>query len=410
MQFTAQTLRKVFPHAKQEYLDALVSHIPSLERAGILANDKRIRHFLAQGAAETGGLVITEESGAYTAQGLLKVFPKYFKSVAEARIYAKRPQAIFDRTYGGRLGNNQPGDGYKYRGRGMFQITGKDAYRFYGEKVGLDLVNHPEQAAEPQNSIPLAIAYWTDVGLNPWADKDDILAISRGINGGNPRRNIQPNGMNNRRAWYAQVTKLLVLDASAPAPEPVKREVGTLREGDEGSEVERLQSKLRAKGYSPGNIDGVFGANTRRAVETFQADNGSEQEAGVWQPEYWPILENAPNVQEARKDVTASDLHTSGDPAVTSLTWSQRLLSWLGLGALVTGGASSSANNFPDLVTQYQPVIEVFRPMVQWAASNGWLLVGLAAFVLWLLLRRTIAHIVEAYRHGDYQGAFKKVE
>jgi putative chitinase len=403
---TAAGLRKAFPNAKMEYVNALIEHVQIMESHGILEIDKRLRHFLAQGAAETSGYTITEESGFYSAEGLLKTFPKYFKSKAEAKAYAKRPQAIFNRTYGNRLGNTAPGDGYKYRGRGIFQLTGKDAYKRYGERLGIDLVNSPDEAATPEISVKIACLYWSDLGLNDWADKDDLLAVSRGINGGNPKRNIQPNGMSHRKSWYAKVTKTFsfgVAAAEAPRAEP-----GTLQEGDEGPEVEKLQSLLRAKGYPAGNIDGIYGANTRRAVSLFQADQGSDGQAGVWKTDYWQALEAAPNVQEAREAVTAKDL--ANDPIVRQATLWQRLLLWFGIGGALTGGASEGASNFPALVTQYQPILETLRPPIQWAANNGWVLVVLLCIAGFIGLKYLIQHIVKAYKYGDYQGQYKEVK
>jgi hypothetical protein len=344
----------------------------------------------------------------------LKIFPKYFKSLAEAKAYAKRPEAIFNRTYGGRLGNSLPGDGYKYRGRGIFQITGKDEYKRYGDFIGLDLIGNPDLAAKPENSLLIAIHLWLDLGLNEWADKDDILAISRAINCGSPTRNIQPNGLVDRKSWYVKLSKIpLETDGisheepATPAPKP---EPGTLREGDTGAEVERLQSLLRAKGFAAGNIDGTFGANTRRAVEAFQAEHGSDQEPGIWQPEYWSELEAAPNIQTERQTVTADDLHKAGDPAVVGLTWAQRVLMFLGFGGAITGSATEGASNFPALVTQYQPVIDTFRPLFQWLATNGWLIVIVAAIAVWFLARWAIQHIVTAYQHFDYQGHYTEVK
>lgn len=401
---TREALNKAFPDALMEYVNALVEHVQTMEKHGILQNDKRLRHFLAQGAAETGGFTITVESGRYSAEGLLKTFPKYFKSLAEAKAYANRPQAIFNRTYGGRLGNTEPGDGYKYRGRGIFQITGKDAYKRYGDALGIDLVSDPDKAADPFISVQVACLYWSDLGLNTWADKDDILAVSRGINGGNPKRNIQPNGMQHRRGWYAKITK--ALDFGAAAAET--RIQGELKEGDEGSEVERLQSGLRAKGYPVGAIDGIFGANTRRAVALFQAEIGSDQPAGIWIEEYWLALEASKSLHESRQEIEAKDL--ASDPIVKQATFWQRLLLWFGIGGALTGGASEGASNFPQLVTQYQPILDTLRPAFQWAANNGWVLVVLLCLAGYFALRGIISRIVKAYRHGDYQGQFKRVE
>lgn len=404
---TGERLRAAFPKAHQNYLDAIIAGQDDLAEVGILSEELRLSHFLGQGAAETGGFTIYEESGNYSAQRLLTVFPKYFKSLSEARAYANKPEAIFNRTYGGRLGNNNAGDGYKYRGRGINQLTGKDAYREFGEIIGLDLVGFPELAAVPKNSLKIYIAYWSRLKLNEWADKDDTLAVSRGINGGNPKRNIQPNGMQDRLVWTAKVKKVLAQSGQEPDQ---REELSTLREGSHGSEVEKLQSALRSKGYAPGAIDGIFGANTRRAVETFQKEHGSDGESGVWKAIYWPELNAAENIQTERQTVTAQDLHKAGDPAVVGLTWGQRILMFLGFGGAITGGASEGASNFPALVSQYQPVIDVFRPLFQWLATNGWILVIILALAAWFLARYAINHIVKAYQHFDYQGAYKKVE
>lgn len=406
IQLTAAGLRKAFPSAKMEYVNALIEHVQIMESHGILENDKRLRHFLAQGAAETSGYTITEESGAYSAEGLLKTFPKYFKSKAEAKAYAKRPQAIFNRTYGNRLGNTAPGDGYKYRGRGIFQLTGKDAYKRYGERLGIDLINDPDQAANPDISIKIACLYWADLGLNDWADKDDLLAVSRGINGGNPKRNIQPNGMQHRKSWYARVTKNFSFGVAAAEVETGAP--GTLKEGDEGPEVEKLQSLLRAKGYPAGNIDGIYGSNTRRAVSLFQAENSAEGKTGIWIAEYWPLLESAQTLAENRQEITAKDL--ANDPVIKQATIWQRLLLWFGIGGALTGGASEGASNFPALVTQYQPILETLRPPIQWAANNGWVLVVLLCIAGFIGLKYLIQHTVRAYKYGDYQGQYKEVK
>lgn len=406
IKLTQALLRKAFPQAKSDYLEAITNAQGELKQFGLLDNQRRIKHFLAQGAAETGGFTIYEESGAYSAARLLKIFPKYFKSLSEAKAYANKPQAIFNRTYGGRLGNTLPGDGYKYRGRGILQLTGKDSYKEHGSRLGLDLVESPDQAAKPEISILLAISYWTSLGLNSYADSNDLLAVSRGINGGDPKRNIQPNGMADRRTWLARLEKLNFSTNEALDVAPFS-EAGTLKEGDTGDEIKRLQTALRAKGYASGAIDGVFGANTRRAVQAFELDIIKPDYApeGIFKPAYWSELEQAPSIQIERKATTLQDL--KADSAVKSLTFTQRLITFLGFGTLLTGSASEGVSNFPALVGLYQPVLEVFRPLFQLATNNGWIFVCVACLVLYFLVRWGLKHILRAYQYGDYQGAYK---
>lgn len=397
-----------------EYIEAIMQQVPVLERAGILETDKRLRHFLAQGAAETGGFTIKEESGAYSAEGLRKTFPKYFASVAAAMPYAKKPEAIFNRVYGGRLGNDKLGDGYKYRGRGIFQLTGKSAYAEYGKRLGIDLVGNPSLASDPLISVQIAALYWTDKGLNAWADRDNILAVSRGINGGSATRNIQPNGMSHRKSWYAKITKELSFGAEASErplePAPIAPQPEGLREGDTGAKVGNLQSRLRAKGYPVGAIDGIFGANTRRAVLLFQDEHKLDDRDSIWRAEYDGLLDAQPSLAVERETVTATDMAAQGDKAVQRLNWLQRLLMFLGLGSLTTGAAIDQAGQFPAVVTQYRPVFEMFGPPIQWMAQNGWLIAGVLAIGGFFLARFVLKQIVKAYQRGDYQGQFKEAD
>ncbi len=387
-----------------EYLESLVQNMPVLERAGILDNDKRIRHFLAQCAAETGGFTIKEENGNYSAQGLLDTFPKYFKSKSMARAYAHKPEAIFNRTYGGRMGNTLPGDGYKYRGRGILQMTGKESYQRFGDMLGIDLVNNPDLASDPMISVKAAVQYWTDKGLNAWADKDDLLAVSRGVNVGNPKKNIQPNGMKHRKSWYAKLSKALTFGAAAaPAQAPEG-----LTEGDEGTNVKSLQSRLRAKGYPVGAIDGIAGANTRRAIVLFQDEHKTANRDGVWRPEYDTLLDTSPGINEERRDVTASDMRAQGDKPVIQLTWTRRILTSLGLAGLAYGQTADQIPQIPHVVSQYQPVFEALSPLAQFLANNGPLLMCVGMLLAAWILGSVIKRLVTAYRHFDYQGQFKR--
>jgi putative chitinase len=135
----------------------------------------RVIHFIAQAAHETGGF-------------------KWFTELG--------PRSYFDK-YDGRkdLGNTRPGDGYTYRGRGIFQITGLANYATYGAKTGLDLVDNPDIASEPDAAAAIACLFWTDHRLNDLADADDCVGITRKINGGT-------NGLADRQAYVAKIKKL----------------------------------------------------------------------------------------------------------------------------------------------------------------------------------------------------------
>lgn len=133
---------------------------------------RRIAHFIAQCAEETGGY-------------------RYFTELGGQSYFAK---------YDGRMGNG-PGEGYHYRGRGDIQITGKNNYRTYGTRLGIDLLNDPDKASTPEIAANLACLYWTDHQLNFYADNDDVEKITKLINGG-------LNGLVQRQAYYQRGREL----------------------------------------------------------------------------------------------------------------------------------------------------------------------------------------------------------
>lgn len=145
----------------------------------------RIAHFLAQLMHESGCLRLTEENLNYSAEGLRKVFRRYYRSDAEAQAHARQPEQIANRVYASRMGNGpeSSGDGYRYRGRGLIQLTGKDNYRSFAQWCGADVVANPDWVAE-RYAVESAVYYWDRNGLNALADLDDLGAITRRINGG----------------------------------------------------------------------------------------------------------------------------------------------------------------------------------------------------------------------------------
>ncbi len=145
----------------------------------------RIAHFLAQVMHESGCLRLTEENLRYSAEGLRKTFGKYFRTDAEAQAYARQAERIGSRVYGGRMGNGpeSTGDGFRYRGRGLIQLTGKTNYRSFSDWVGADVVANPDWVAE-RYAVQSAVYFWERNDLNALADIDDLGAITRCVNGG----------------------------------------------------------------------------------------------------------------------------------------------------------------------------------------------------------------------------------
>ena len=160
--------------------------------------------FLAQCAHESREFTTTEENLNYSADRLLKVFPKYFKSLEQATLYARNPRSIASYIYANRMGNGaeSSGDGYRYRGRGYIQLTGHDNYMQYAAATATDALNNPDLVSSPDGAALSAGWFWSKNGLNLLADKEDMLSITRRINGG-------LNGLQERMAYYHQARSAL---------------------------------------------------------------------------------------------------------------------------------------------------------------------------------------------------------
>lgn len=144
----------------------------------------RISHFMAQIEQESGLKPVSENLN-YSAVGLLRVFPKYFNSET-AKIYARNPEKIANRVYANRMGNGneESGDGWRYRGRGFMQITGKHNYILLSKDTRIDYLSNPDMLLNEADAMISAVWYWNRINGNSLADKGDIRQITRRINGG----------------------------------------------------------------------------------------------------------------------------------------------------------------------------------------------------------------------------------
>ena len=168
--------------------DAVIAQIPATAAEFGITSNLRLAHFLAQCGVESVGFTATVENLNYSAQRLLQVFPKYFKNV-DVNAYARNPQKIGSRVYANRMGNGDEasGDGYKFRGRGYIQLTGKNNYTSFSSFVGEDCVANPDLVA---TKYPLASAAFFFKSNNIWAicdrgaDDATVTSVTRAVNGG----------------------------------------------------------------------------------------------------------------------------------------------------------------------------------------------------------------------------------
>jgi putative chitinase len=218
-------VRKVAPKGRKAYLDAFEQGDDLLASHGI-TTPLRLAQFLAQVMHESGGLTVEFENMNYRAPRIMEIFGEGRHSasisLSEAQHLAGKPQALAERVYGvgnpkksKELGNTRPGDGYKYRGGGILQTTGKSNYRRMGEKCGVDFEGSPELVCSAEHALKPALAEWMEGKLNVLADKSDLKGITRKINGGY-------NGLADRQAWYKTIRPLCEgysVEAVKPKPE-----------------------------------------------------------------------------------------------------------------------------------------------------------------------------------------------
>lgn len=209
---TIDVVKRVARRAHPNYLEAIQQGEPLFEHHGI-TTPARMAHFLAQAMQETGSFKVLRESMDYSAPRMLEIFGIGHHSARikppEARTLAHQDQSLAERVYGlgnpkkaRELGNTETGDGFRYRGNGVLQTTGREAHRRMGLACGLDFEGNPDLLTLPEHALKPALQEWTNNNLNVAADRGQIRTITLRINGG-------LNGFPERKAFFAQLFPLL---------------------------------------------------------------------------------------------------------------------------------------------------------------------------------------------------------
>jgi predicted chitinase len=264
---TDDELRQIMPNCSQAKRTAYLPYIQQAMQEFGITSYLREAAFLAQLSHESGEL-------------------RYMEEIASGAAYEGRKD----------LGNTQPGDGKRYKGRGPIQLTGRANYKKYGELLGLDLINNPEQAATPEVGFRIAALFWKSRGLNELADQQDFKTITKRINGG-------LNGYDDRKKYYERAKNVLSKNdgatAVAAAAPPASAETAKPASGGQapnypgtplcrdctGAEVRAMQQRLRDLGYTIG-VDGNFGPGTFNTVVAFQRQKNLSAD-GIVGPKTW---------------------------------------------------------------------------------------------------------------------------
>lgn len=255
---TRAQLTALFPRALPGHIDAFVDQHELLFRSyGLDRNLFRVHFFLAQIGHESGGLSVESENLNYSAERLMQVWPRRFPTMEAAAPFARNAEKLGNFTYANRNGNGAEasGDGYRFRGRGYVQLTGRDGYREVGKLSGVNLVDAPDRACAPEHALKVALGFWAWKEANALCDTGDFERVTIAVNGGKI-------GWDDRLAWLDKVRRVLTsLPSRRSQPDP--------------AHVILIQKALRAKGYdSVGAADGLIGARTLSAIMDWRARKG----------------------------------------------------------------------------------------------------------------------------------------
>ena len=184
---TLELLQKLCPKTKVNVLQLYAEPLHEVaEYYDMYVNMHRAAAFVAQTAHESGGFNFVKENLNYSAKGLMTTFKKYFPTEDIAKQYERKPEKIANRVYANRMSNGDEasGDGYKFCGRGLIQLTGRANYTKFAEDLGISLDETVAYLETPAGAVSSAGWFWDNNNLNQYCDKDDFVTLTKRINGG----------------------------------------------------------------------------------------------------------------------------------------------------------------------------------------------------------------------------------
>lgn len=288
--FTEDHLAKIIPGNNEvgDWYEALCDILP---RYGI-TTERRVAHFLSQCAHESGNFKRLEENLNYSAKALRAVFGRYFGDAPkrDADEYHRQPEMIANYVYMDefrkyKMGNTEEGDGWLFRGRGLKQLTGRENYTRFGKSVDMSAEEAAEYVATEKGAVESACWFWDANNLNDIADTDNVVKMTKKINGGKI-------GLEDRQERYTNAMEVLGMSAEMVADdddddiEEIIDDIGVLRKGSRGEGVKIMQEALGI------GADGVFGPGTERALKEWQAANGLTADGVAGPATFGKLLED----------------------------------------------------------------------------------------------------------------------
>jgi putative chitinase len=325
-----KVIKKIAPTALPSIAQGLADAMPQVIKIANLSTQQRVAQFLAQIAHESAGFKTTTE-------------------YASGKAYEGRRD----------LGNVQSGDGVRFKGRGLIQITGRANYAAMGKALGQDFIKEPSEAADFPWAALTAAVYWKKRQINRFADKNDLRAVTRAINGGF-------NGLADRQR-YLKLAMAAVPDDISPA-----------------INVFAAQKKLAALSYPLGSVDGQIGPLTRSAIRDFQDAMGEPVTGQLDQRTYDILMSDSAlkrPVSEDRENITADDLKASGS---TTIQATDSIKSNIAVASSALAGASGVATQITDAAGQVQSIkdaVKTGHESVPWFVQN-WQMITIVVLVL----------------------------
>jgi putative chitinase len=353
-----KVIKKIAPTALPSIAQGLADAMPQVIKIANLSTPQRVAQFLAQIAHESAGFKTTTE-------------------YASGKAYEGRKD----------LGNVQPGDGVRFKGRGLIQITGRANYAAMGKALGQDFVKEPSEAADFPWAALTAAVYWKKRQINRFADKNDIRAVTRAINGGF-------NGLADRQRYL----KL----AMAAVPNDISPAIN----------VFAAQKKLAALSYPLGSIDGQIGPLTRSAIRDFQDAMGEPVTGQLDQRTYDMLMSDSAlkrPVSEDRENLTAKDLKAQGSSIVQA---TDSIKNTVTVAGSALAGASGVASQINDTAAQVQTItdaaqsghnfVSIIRDNWQMALTGILLIiVAICIYKCWSYANQVEQLRVDAARKGE---------
>ena len=269
-EFTKEQLGKIIPGNKDvdAWYEALVAIMPKYE----ITTKRRVAHFLSQCAHESNNFRSLQENLNYSEKALNAVFGRYFGAAPKrnAAEYARNPEKIANYVYQDefrkyKMGNVNEGDGWLFRGRGLKQLTGRENYTRFGASINISAEEAAVYVATPKGAVESACWFWNANKLNTIADTDDVVKMTKKINGGNI-------GLADRQTRYSKAMTVLgepvSLEIDSGDDDFEIEDIGVLRKGCRGEGVKLMQEALGI------GADGVFGPGTERALKEWQKGKG----------------------------------------------------------------------------------------------------------------------------------------